>query len=427
MALNRYFFMKKTIFSFYLLFLCYTGFSQVTAQWRGPQRDGIYPETGLLKVWPAEGPKLLWSAQGFGTGYSSAACDGKNIYVTGMINSKDVLTALTLDGKILWQTPYGASWTGSFPDTRGTPTVDGDKIYLVSGSGDIACIQTKDGSIKWTFNGFKKFEGKCGDWGVCESLLVVDDKVFYTPAGFKTTMVALNKNTGETVWQSESISDTTGYVSPLLVEYRGRRYATTLLANYLIGVDIEDGTIRGKVKYTDIIDNSGNNKDPEISRINTVTPLYKDGFIYVTSGYNRVGAMFDLSSGTKPPAPVWVDPVLDCHHGGVVLMNGYIFGSNWINNGNGNWCCIDWKTGKKMYEEKWFTKGSIVAADGMLYCTEEKTGNLALVRPNPEKLDIVSSFKIPLGKGPFWAHPFIKDGIMYIRHGDVLMAYDVKP
>jgi outer membrane protein assembly factor BamB len=418
--------MTRLIIFFFLLAIFSDGFSQVTAQWRGPERNGIYQETGLLKVWPESGPAMVWSATGIGSGFSSVVCDGKNIYTTGMISAKDVLSAFSLDGKLLWQTPFGNSWTGSFPDTRTTPTVEGENIYVISGSGDIACIQSKDGSIKWTINGFTKFEGKTGNWGVCESPLLVDEKLFYTPAGSKTTMVALNKNNGEIIWQSPSLNENGAYVSPILVNFGGRRYAVTLTANSLFGVDIEDGSIRGRVNYSEIKSATAKPERDETYPINTNTPLFKDGFIYITGGYNHVGAMFDLTSPVVPPAPVWTDSILDCHHGGVVLVDGYIYGANWVNNGNGNWCCIDWKTGKKLYEEKWFNKGSIISSDGMLYCMEEKTGNLALVKPNPQKFEVVSSFKVPLGKGPFWAHPVIKNGILYVRHGDALMAFKIQ-
>jgi len=139
-----------------------------------------------------------------------------------------------------------------------------------------------------------------------------------------------------------------------------------------------------------------------------------------------VGAMFSLSAQAAAINLVWTDTLLDCHHGGVVLVDDHIYGANWIDNSRGNWCCIEWKTGIKSWEQKWQTKGSIIAADGLLYLYDEKNGNVGLLKPDPEKFDLISSFKITGGKGPNWAHPEIKDGILYIRHGDVLMAYDIR-
>jgi outer membrane protein assembly factor BamB len=198
------------------------------------------------------------------------------------------------------------------------------------------------------------------------------------------------------------------------------------MANNLIGVNSTDGKILWSFKYSGLEPEKSLKVWPGAPKINTITPLYKDGWLYVTGGYDHVGAMFRLSEDASSIKLAWTDSLLDCHHGGVVLIDGNIYGSNWIDNSRGNWCCIDWQSGKSMYEARWQTKGSVIAADRMLYLYDEKNGNVGLVRPDSEKFVLVSSFKIPDGKGPCWAHPGIKDGILYIRHGDVLMAYDIR-
>ncbi len=236
-------------------------------------------------------------------------------------------------------------------------------------------------------------------------------------------MVALDKNTGETVWQSESLFDQTAYVSPLLIKHSNKNIVVNITANYLFGADVENGKILWKTKYTDIDPPLWH---PEAPAINANTPLFKDGYIYVTSGYNHVGAMFKLSSDASNITHVWTDTTLDVHIGGVVLIDGYIYGANWENNRMGNWCCVDWKTGNLMYEKEWICKGSIISAEKMLYCYEEKKGNVALVKATPENFEIVSTFKIDKGSGPHWAHPVIHNGILYIRHGNVLMAFDIR-
>ncbi|MEI8004918.1 MAG: PQQ-binding-like beta-propeller repeat protein [Bacteroidota bacterium] len=406
--------------------LSYAVFSQSPAQWRGPERSGIYNETNLLKEWPAEGPAMIWSAEGIGKGYSSAAADGKAVYITGMKDSTDILTSISLDGKILWQTPFGPSFSGSFPDTRTTPTVDGDLVYVISGGGTVACVNKTDGKIKWSVKGLEKFSGKYGQWGICESPLVAGSKVIYTPAGPKTTMVALDKNTGETIWQSATLNDTGSYVSPRLIKYGNKDIIVTIINKYLLGVDLANGNILWTFDYGTYMPEQGLKIWPGAPKTNAITPLFDNGNLYITQGYNHVGVMFRISDDGSRITKIWTDTVLDCHHGGVVLLDGYIYGSNWINNGLGNWCCLDWKTGKLMWQEKWFTKGPIISADGMLYCQEEKTGNVGLVKPDPQKFTLTSSFKAPLGKGPYWAHPSISNGILYIRHGDVLMAYDIR-
>jgi len=404
----------------------YSIFAQNPAQWRGPGRDGVYNESALLDQWPAEGPALLWSAQGIGKGYSSVVSDGKMLFVTGMRDSTDILSALTPDGKIVWQTPFGPSWKGSFPDTRCTPTVDGDFVYLISGGGTATCISKADGKIKWSFNALAKFDGRYGDWGVCESPLVAGNKVIYTPAGPKTTMVALDKSTGETLWQSATLNDTGAYVSPLLINYGGKEIIVTLINKYLLGVDLAKGSILWTFDYSAYMPEKGLTIWPGAPKTNTITPLFDKGNLYITEGYNHVGVMFRISDDGSQINKVWTDTVLDCHHGGVVLLNGYIYGSNWLDNSRGNWCCLDWNTGKLMWQEKWFTKGPVISAGGMLYFLDEKNGNVGLVKPDPQKFTLVSSFKATAGKGPFWAHPSIYNGILYIRHGDVLMAYDIR-
>jgi outer membrane protein assembly factor BamB len=414
-----------TIISIFFLFPLLT-FTQSISQWRGPDRTGIYPESGLMTQWPPKGPSLLWSANGIGKGFSSAVSNGNMIFVTGFKDGQDNLTALDKSGKILWQVPVGDAWDGPYPESRCTPTVDGNYVYVLSGKGILACVNAQDGKIKWSFDGVKKFEGAYGQWGVCESLLLDGDKLFYSPAGTKTTMVALDKNTGETIWTSESLNDKSAYVSPLLIHYGNKKIVANVLNDHLIGVDAETGKILWKYNYGALSPEEGLKIWPGAPHTNTITPLFHEGMLYITGGYNHVGAMFGLSEDASSINLIWTDTTLDCHHGGVVLVDGNIYGSNWFDNSRGNWCSIDWKTGKMNYEQNWFTKGSVIYADGMLYCYEEKNGNVGLVKPVPDKFEVISSFKVSLGKGPHWAHPAIRDGILYIRHGDVVMAYDIR-
>jgi outer membrane protein assembly factor BamB len=192
--------------------------------------------------------------------------------------------------------------------------------------------------------------------------------------------------------------------------------------NYVFGVDASTGDILWKVA-----NERPASVKPGWELIKCVTPLFHDGMVYSTGGYNTYGMMVKMADDAKSASVVWIDTVLDVHHGGVVLLDGYIYGSNWLNNGDGNWCCIDWKTGKKMWEEHWNCKGSIISAEGMLYLYDEKKGNVGLVKASTEKFDLVSSFKVTGGSsGPFWAHPVIHNGILYLRHNNALMAYDIK-
>jgi len=255
---------------------------------------------------------------------------------------------------------------------------------------------------------------------VAESILYHDGKVFYTPCGQKTTMVALDAESGSTVWESLSISDSSAYVSPILINYAGRDMIVSLTSNYIFAIDPENGTIIWKKAYSDIQPPEGN---PYFRISNTNSPIYYEGHIYITSGYNHGGAMFKLSEDGSDADLIWTDSTLDVHHGGAVLLNGYIYGSNWLHNGNGNWCCIKWETGETMYESSWINKGSVIAAENRLFCYEEKTGHIALVEPNVDDFTIISTFR-PFEKGwPHWAHLVIRDGVMYVRYKDVLNAY----
>lgn len=396
------------------------------SQWRGENRDGIYNEIGLLSEWPEGGPEMLWSAEELPQGYSTVSVANGLIYSTGLKDEMDVLFALDNNGNKKWEVPIGKGWAQSFPPSRCTPTVEGEKVWVTSGTGDIGCFNAITGEKIWLFNASEKFEGNFGEWGIAESPLIIGDKIIFTPCGNKTTMVALDKNTGKTIWQSKPLNDKAGYASPIVAEINNQKVIINVLATNLIGVDAENGEILFHKDYASISN--------EVSAAiweggpftNTNNPIYKDYNIYVTSGYDHVGVMFQLSKDLSKVEVKWIDNTLDVHHGGAVLVDGYIYGSNWINNRKGDWCCIDWETGETKYTANWETKGSIIAADGKLYCYDESKGNIALVNQNSEKFELISSFKVPLGSGPHWSHPVINDGILYIRHMDAIMAFDIK-
>ncbi len=414
--------MKKISLTFiFLSFIAFFSNSQVITEWRNGG-TGVYSESGLLEKWPEGGPELLWHNDSIGGGHSSVSVAYETVYITGKVDTMDVLFALDLNGKLKWKTPYGKAWTESFPESRSAPTIESKKLYVSSGLGDIACIDAISGKILWSVDAAKKYGAKFNAWGVAESLLIKDDMLFFSPIGKETTTIALNKNTGELIWKSKSIGDSLAYVSPILVNYNNLDIIINVGASYLFGVNAANGNILWKYKYIEL----NPPKEWWAPSINCTTPLYEDGNIYINSGYNHVGAMFKMNENASDVELVWVDSLIDTHHGGVVKLGDYIYGSNWINNGNGNWCCIEWKTGKKKYETKWENKGSIIANDEMLYCYEEKRGNIALVKADPEKFEPISSFKVPYGKGPYWSHPVIKNGILYVRHGASLMAYNIK-
>jgi outer membrane protein assembly factor BamB len=372
-----------------------------------------------MKSWPDEGPTLLWSNLGLPRGFSSVSFGTGLIYITGTEGADDILVALDMNGRIIWKAVMGRAWTGSTPESRATPTVEGSKVYTSSGLGDIACFDGTSGEVIWSYKASEMNQGTYGRWGIAESLLIDGDMLYFSPGGPETMTIALNKATGEILWKSESLNDKPGYVSPILVDYAGEKVIVNVSLEHVYAVDASNGDILWKVSHP----------NPREGRemIFCVTPLFHDGRVYVTGGYNMGGMLVEIADDGRSADIVWTDDLLDVHHGGVVLVNGYIYGANWLHNGDGNWCCIDWETGEKMWEEHWNCKGSIISAEGMLYIYDEKRGNVGLLRATPEKFDLISSFQVTQGSaGPFWAHPVIHNGVLYIRHTDALMAYNIK-
>lgn len=406
-----------------ILLLASASTSQETAQWRGPERSGLFPDTGLLKTWPLGGPSLIWTVNGIGKGFSSAVTAGSTTFVTGSLNDSDYLTAISDSGKILWQSSYGYGWTGAHGGAKCTPVSDGKNVYVLSAYGNIACIDAGTGRTVWSFDARKKFEANPCSHGICESLLLFNGLLFYTPCGAVTTMVALDKDNGNTIWTTESLHDKSSYASPILIRHTNKDIVIALTDKYLIGVDAATGKILFRENYSEV---SGKGNEVFYASSNAVTPLFHDGSLFITGGYNFGSIMFRINEDATGIKVQWTDSALDCQMGGVVLVNGYIYGSNWINNGKGNWCCLDWNSGKLIYEQPWFTKGAIISADSMLYCYEEKGGTIGLVEADPQQFNLTGSFRVTGGNGPHWAHPTISGGNLYVRHGDALMVYHLK-
>jgi outer membrane protein assembly factor BamB len=410
--------MKNILISFILLSLVLTTSAQF-AQWRGPNRDGQFTETGLLKSWPENGPELILQVEKIGKGWSSPIMVGDMIYTTGMIDTLDYLSAIDMQGNIKWQVPYGRSWNKSFPDTRSTATVEDDRIYVQSGTGRLVCIDRNSGQEIWAVDVDKDFECDYHMWGNSETPLIVDNKVICTPGGKKTSVVAFDKMTGKLIWQSKSLGGQRAYASATIYEYDNFRYILAVIGTDLIALIPETGEIVWNYKYFNP------EKWDQPGLIWTNTPIFKDDKIFLTMGYDYNAKMIKMAADGKSVSEVFTDTIFDNHHHGVILTDGYLYGSNWRDNKRGNWVCMKWDTGEIMYETEWDTKGAMVMADGLLYCYNEK-GNIGLVTPDPSGFKVISEFKITEGAGPHWAHPFIADGKLLIRHGDVLMVYDIK-
>jgi outer membrane protein assembly factor BamB len=413
-------FNKKMILTFVLVtLLVTTSFSQQYG-WRGPGRTGVYNEKGLMKEWPASGPSLLWETTGIGSGYSSATVTNDDIYVTGTRGEKEVLTAFSGNGDKKWETEFGnITKDVAYPESRCTPTCVNGKILVVSGQGDLVCV-TRDGKIAWSVNYYKKYDATIQRFGISESPLVVDNKVIATPGGNKASMVAFSLENGSVIWEAPPLNEGTQYTNPLLIEDKGMKVIVTHTVTYIIGVDARDGRLMWKFNFITI------NEDPKGGRNFIETPLYRDGFLFAANGYGQTGAKLKITFDGSEPTLVWKNPEINPHVGGMVLLGNYIYSSTHDSNSKGRWICVDWTSGKTMWATSWNNKGSVISAEGLLYIFEEKNGNLALVRPDSEKLDIISSFRVTKGDGPYWSHPVIDKGRLFVRHGDYMAVYSLK-
>jgi outer membrane protein assembly factor BamB len=388
--------------------------------WRGPGRTGVYNEKGLMKIWPDSGPSLLWEVTGIGKGYSSATVTDGDVYITGTINGKDVLSALTQDGKKKWEVEYGGiTETVNSPEARCTPTYSNGKILVISGKGDLVCV-TNEGKIAWQVNYYQKYSAAVQRFGISESPLVVDKKVIATPGGNKASMVAFNIENGKVVWETPPLNEGTQYTNPLLIEDKGMKVIVTHTLTYIIGVDAKDGKLLWKFNFGSV------NNDQRGGKNYIQTPIYRDGFLFAANGYRQTAAKIKINFDGSEPSLVWKNPEINPHVGGMVLIGNYIYSSTHDTNSKGRWICVDWTTGKTMWITEWNNKGSVISAEGLLYLFEEKNGNLALVKPDSGKLNIISSFTVTKGDGPYWSHPVIDKGRLFVRHGDYMAVYSLK-
>jgi outer membrane protein assembly factor BamB len=371
----------------------------------------VFPETGLLKQWPEGGPKLAWSKTGLGPGYSSAVVVDGTVYVTGMDDqNQGLLYALGLDGSLKWKTAYGPEYVKKGPaptGSRGTPTVDGDRIFLTTGFAKLVILDKAEGKVLETIDLLDRFGAEQARFGFTECALVDGKKVICTPGGPDASLVALDRDTGETIWQSKGLGQPSGYCSARLIRQNGRKLVVTMLANSVVAVDADSGAVVWQHEH------------PHRAGVQPNPPLYADGMVYVTSGMGAGGAMLPMS-GSEPK---WTDKTLDCQMQGTVLVDGCIYGT--AQSGNRGLVCLDWNTGKALWFAGSVGMAAVVAADGMLYVYGQD-GTMSLVRASSEWSPPVSQFTISQGTGEHWAHPTIANGRLYMRHGDALMAYDIK-
>ena len=381
-------------------------------QWRGPDRNGISKETGLLSQWPRSGPPVSWSAAMLGAGYGSISVQGDRVYVQGMRNRQSVVSTLNrADGKLVWVRILGpAGDNDRGPGPRSTPTIDGDRVYALSETGDLACLRVADGSVIWQRNILKDFRGSNPYWLLSESPLIDGNLVIVTPGGRGAGVVALDKMSGMTVWTSKDLSDGAGYASPIVADVGGVRTIMTFTADAGVGVRASDGKLMWR------------NSTAANGTANIATPVYSDGKVFFTSSYGAGAALLGLrAAGNEVRAQeIYSTRDMKNHHGGVVLVNGYIYGFN-----DSILTCLEFASGKMVWRDRSVGKGAVTYADGHLYILGEDN-IVGLVEATPAGYREKGRFSIADQGLPSWAHPVVSGGRLYIRNQGTLTSYDVR-
>jgi outer membrane protein assembly factor BamB len=381
------------------------------SQWRGPNRDGISPDTDLLQQWPAGGPPVAWTATGLGAGYGTAVVRGARVFVQGRRGRESLLHSLNLaDGTYMWSKSLGAGGTndrGSGP--RGTPTIDGDRLYVLTESGDLWCLRD-DGTEVWHRNILRDFSGRNIEWLLSESPLVDGDRVIVTPGGRGAGIVALEKMTGRTVWTAKELNDEAGYASPVVVEVDGVRAYTTFTASAAVGVRATDGKLLWR--YAPVANGTAN----------ITTPVVHGNRIFYTSAYGTGGGLVTLraSNGDLAADETYFTREMQNHHGGVVLVGGTLYGFN-----NAILAAIDFATGRPLWRNRSVGKGAVAYADGRLYIVGENHV-VGLAEVTPQGYRETGRFEIADHGLPSWSHPVVSGGRLYVRNQNELTAYDVR-
>lgn len=376
-------------------------------QWRGPNRDGISKETGLLKEWSADGPPLVWKATGAGRGYSSfSIADGK-LYTMGLRGNREFVIAFDVaTGKEAWATAHGSAFRNDRGDgPRGTPTIDGDRVYALGGNGDLSVLDARTGKIIWSKNVLKEFGGSNITWGISESPLVIGNKILVNPGGPGASIVALNKADGSVIWKSQS--DKAGYSSGIPVEVNGGTQVVFFTSERAVGLDLKDGRLFWEYAR------------PSNNVANVATPIVRANRVFISSDYGTGGGVVEIKPDNKAQE-IWFTKDMRNHHSSSVLIGDYLYGFS-----SAILTAIKFDTGEIAWRDRSVGKGSLVYADGNLYCFSEN-GVVGLVEATPTGYKEKGRFRIPQDSLPTWTHPVVAGGRLYLRDQDTIYAFDVK-
>ena len=381
-------------------------------QWRGPDRDGISKEKGILADW-SQPPKKLWQITTPGAGYNGPAVVGGVVYITGSSGSGKARTGTlyalnAADGAVKWQYEYGPEWASSYESARTTPTLADGRIYLVSGMGQVVCVNAKDGRKVWAMDTSERFKGKNIHWGVAESPLLVGKKVICHPGGPDAAVAALDIATGDTVWTTKGLGDASAYCSPALLTLNGRKQIVTQTEADVVGIDPETGTVLWKHPH----------KNTYSVHPNTAVAVGPDQVV-VSSGYGYGTECLQI--GADGAKRMWRVKEADCHFHGILLIDQRLY----LVSSKGILFCIDPKTGNVLSKLEGVGKASILGTEAGLVAYSEN-GKVLLIKRNGDSCQVVGSFPVDFGSNQHWAQPVLADGVLYVRHGDGLAAYDLR-
>lgn len=386
-----------------------------TARWpqfHGPKRDNISLDTGLLKTWPDGGPALIWKYTECGGGYSGVSIADGMIFTAGDFRRREFVIALTMDGELLWKRQNGKSWTGPRPGSRATPTYDDGSLYHMSPAGTLTAYRAKSGEPIWSVDLVREFEAEYGTWAMAENVAIEEDRVLCVPGGKKGRVIALDRKTGKTIWANTAFEETAAYCSPVLVTHGGIRQLITMTQKSVIAVDVQSGELLWSHPHVTPNDQ------------NVTMPVFSQGHVFVTSGHFAGGRLLKIDENLRGVSEVWYRKDLDNCHGGVILLEGRLYGSS-CRLGKNGFFCVDFLTGRTAFTDKTLDKLSLTYADGRLYGLDQK-GTMFLLAPTEKGLTVSGKFAVPRENNDYYfAHPVVCGGRLYIRHGNELYAYDV--
>lgn len=378
----------------------------------GPQRTNLSTETGLLKQWPAGGPPLIWKNAECGDGYSGVTIAEGLVFTAGNFDDIEMVLALDMDGRLQWKAPSGPAWQLSSPGSRSTPTYGGGAVYLVNPQGRLTAYEARTGRVRWAVDLVERFEARWGVWGMAENLIVADGRVYCMPGGAKGRVVALDQQTGETVWANTDIVDTAAYCSPTIITHQGVRQWISMTQRSVVSLDPQTGQLLWSVPFVP--------RSPQ----NSLTPVYQDGCVFVASGHSSGGSLLKIADDSRSAEVVWHRRDLDNCHSGSILLDGKLFGAA-CRMGGRHFYCVDFFTGESLQLDRTLGKVGLTFAEGMVYALGYQ-GTMSLLKVLPQGFEIVSQFELPRRPpNTYLAHPVVCGGRLYLRGDGHLYVYQI--